>query len=400
MPDYRTMRELLRHARSIHADLVDLRRDLHRHPELAFREHRTAGRVLDALAPLGLRTRTGLGETGIAADLRTGDGPTVALRADMDALPITEENQVDYRSTSPGTMHACGHDAHTTMLVGAARILASAAGHGKLPGGTIRFLFQPAEEASDADNRSGAAHLIAAGALDGVSAIFALHVGPHLSAGKVFARPGPAMAGSDTFTAHVLGSGGHGAQPHTGVDAIVLAAHAVLAAQNAVARRISPMDHGVLTFGTVKGGTAENILADRVSLNGTLRYFDPAVRRLLRESLRQALAVADALGGGHELELRDGYPPTVNDDALTELALDAARDLLGPDSVRDARPMMGTEDFGILLGEAPGVLLWLGAAPADRPRELHRPDMDIDESVLPIGAAVLAELATRALARG
>lgn len=394
------MRDYLRQARGFEAELVEMRRDIHRHPELAFEEHRTAGVAADAVGRLGFQVRTGLGGTGVAADLRTGDGPTVALRADMDALPIGEAAGNDYRSITPGVMHACGHDAHTAMLIGAARLLAAAAREGELPSGTVRLLFQPAEERADDQNRSGASHLVAAGAMDGVSAVFALHVGPHLAAGKVLSRAGPIMAGSDTFTAHVHGSSSHGARPDAGVDAIVLAAHVVMAAQNAVSRRIAPLDSGVLTIGTIRGGTAENIVADHVSMDGTLRYFDPEVRLRLRESLAQALAVADALGGAHRLDLRDGYPPTVNDADMTAIALDAARGLIGPEATAEAEPMMGTEDFAILLGEAPGALLWLGAAPPDRPRELHRPDMDIDESVLSVGSAVLAACATRILERG
>ncbi len=392
------MRDFLHHARSIHADLVEMRRDIHRHPELSFHEERTAALAADAVEALGFDVRRGVGGHGVVAEIRSGSGGrVVALRADMDALPITEVNDVDYRSTVDGVMHACGHDAHTTMLVGAARLLADAREAGELPTGTVRLLFQPAEEAADAENRSGARHMIDQGAMDGVDALFALHVGPHLPAGKIFTREGGIMAGSDTFTAHILGSGSHGARPDAGRDAIVLAAHAVLAAQNAVARRISPMSSGVLTFGTVRGGTAENVIADRVSLDGTLRYFDPEVRKRLREALNEALAVADALGGAHELDLHEGYPPTLNDPELTRLAMDAARALLGEDGVWEAEAMMGTEDFAILLGEAPGALLWLGAAPDDSPRELHRPDMDIDEAVLPVGAAVLAACATAGL---
>jgi IAA-amino acid hydrolase len=393
------MRDFLDRARSFRSDLVEMRRDLHRHPELSFQERRTAERVARTLDGLGLRPRTGVGGTGVVAELGTGAGPIVALRADMDALPITESNDVDYRSATPGVMHACGHDAHTAMLLGAARLLAQAA-PSELPAGTVRFLFQPAEEASDEENLSGGARLVNEGVMDGVSAVFALHVGPHLPAGKILTRPGAIMAGSDTFTAHVLGSSSHGARPDAGVDAVVLAAHVILAAQNGVARRIGPMEEGVLSIGTVTGGTAENILAERVSMNGTIRYFDPDVRRRLRDALGRALAVADTLGGGHELDLRDGYPPTVNDPEMTELAMAAARAVLGPDGVWEAAPMMGAEDFGLMLREAPGALLWLGAAPPDRPRELHRPDMDIDEDVLPMGAAVLAGCALRALESG
>ncbi len=392
------MRDLLQQARDFSSDLVRLRRDLHRHPELSFHETRTAGIAADAVETLGFDTRRGVGGHGVVAEWSGGAGPTVALRADMDALPIAETNDVDYRSTEDGVMHACGHDAHTTMLVGAARLLAAAGEAGTLPAGTIRLLFQPAEEKADADNRSGATHLVDDGAMAGVDAVFGLHVGPHLPAGKVFTREGGIMAGSDTFTATVGGSASHGARPDRGVDAIVLAAQVVLAAQSAVARRISPMASGVLTIGTIRGGTAENIIADRVAMEGTLRYFDPEVRQRLRSALEDALRTADAQGGHHRLELREGYPPTLNDPAMTRLAADAAREVLGRDGVWDAEPMMGTEDFAILLDQAPGALLWLGAAPADRPRELHRPDMDIDESVLPIGAAVLASCAIGRLA--
>ena len=392
------MRDFLQHARSIHADLVAMRRDLHRHPELSFREERTAGVASDAVEAAGLTVRRGAGGTGVIAEVRNGDGPVVALRADMDALPIREANDVEYRSTVEGAMHACGHDAHTAMLVGAGRILADAARADALPPGTVRLLFQPAEEKSDADNRSGALHLLDAGAMDGVSAVFALHVGPHLPAGRIFTREGGIMAGSDTFTAHVLGESSHGARPDEGVDAVVLAAHVVLAAQNGVARRISPMQQGVLTIGTLSGGTAENVIADRVSMDGTLRYFDPQVRARLRAALESAMGVAEALGGKVELDLREGYPPTLNDPDMTRLAMDAARAVMGErDAVWEAEPMLGTEDFAYYLGKAPGALLWLGAAPKDRPRELHRPDMDIDENVLPIGAAVLAACAHRSL---
>jgi amidohydrolase len=392
------MRDFLERSRSFQADLVEIRRDLHRHPELSFRETRTAAAVARVLRDLGIEHRTGVGGTGVVAEVGTGAGRVVALRADMDALPITETNDVEYRSTHDGVMHACGHDAHTAMLLGAARLVADAAARGQLPAGTVRFLFQPAEERADEGNLSGASHMVAAGAMDGVSAAFALHMAPHLPTGTVHSRAGAIMAGSDTFTAHVLGSSSHGARPDAGVDAVVLAAHTVLAAQNAVARRIGPMDAGVLTIGRVRGGTAENVLADRVSLEGTLRYFDPRVRQRLRDALEQALAVADSLGGAHELDLRDGYPPTLNDPAMAALAMEAARELVGADGVREVEPMMTAEDFSILLGKAPGALLWLGASPPGRPRELHRPDMDIDESVLPIGAAVLAACAARALA--
>ncbi|HSH44956.1 MAG TPA: amidohydrolase, partial [Longimicrobiales bacterium] len=357
------MRDFLQHARSFHADLTEMRRDIHRHPELAFQETRTAGIAADALDTLGLHVTRGVGGTGVVAELRNGAGPVVVLRADMDALPVTEINETEYVSTVPGVMHACGHDAHVTMLLGAARLLNDAADAGDLPSGTVRFLFQPAEEKADEENRSGADHLVAAGAMHGVDAAFALHVAPHLPARRIYTREGGIMAGSDTFVAWVLGDSSHGARPDEGVDALVLAAHVVLAAQHGVARRISPMKSGVLTIGSIDGGTAENIIADRVRLEGTIRYFDPQVRERLRAALEAATRVAETMGGRVEMDLLEGYPPTINDPAMTRLAREATAAVLGDDGVADVEPMMATEDFAVLLRHAPGALLWLGAAP-------------------------------------
>lgn len=390
------MSPLLERANGFQAELVELRRDLHRHPELSFEETRTAAAAADRVEPLGYALRRGVGRTGIVAELANGRGPTIALRADMDALPIHEENDVPYRSTVPGVMHACGHDAHVAMLVGAARLLADARRRDELPAGTIRLLFQPSEEAADGENRSGAARMIEDGAMDRVDAVFGLHIGAHLPAGRVFIKPGALMAGSDSFTIDVHGVGAHAARPHEGVDAVVLAAHTVLACQSVVARRTSPMANGVLTIGSIDGGTAENVVAERVGMNGTVRYFDRDVRETLHRELERAAGVADALGGRARVDLRPGYPPVINDPAMTELARAAAADAIGADSVEEAEPMMGAEDFALLLGSAPGAFFWLGAA-LDPAREHHHPRFDIDERVLARGSAVLASCAIRAL---
>src|SRR5690554_6903015 len=230
------MTTLLEHATALQPKLTRLRRDIHRHPELGFRETRTAATAARHVAELGFTVRTGVGRTGVVAELTSGTGPTIALRADMDALPIHEENDVEYRSTVPGVMHACGHDAHVAILIGAARLLADARERGELPAGTIRLLFQPAEEDSDAENKSGATRMIEDGAMHGVDAVFGLHVGAHLPAGTLFTCPGPIMGGTDSFTATIRGRSAHAARPEEGVDAVVLAAHAILACQNAVAR--------------------------------------------------------------------------------------------------------------------------------------------------------------------
>jgi amidohydrolase len=385
---------LLEQAQRFADDLTALRRDLHRYPELSFQEHRTASVIALRLTELGYRVRTGVGRTGLVADIGKGE-PVVALRADMDALPIHEQNDHDYVSTVPGVMHACGHDAHVSMLTGAARLLAEAAQNDRLSG-TVRLLFQPSEEASDEHNKSGAMRMIEEGAMQDVRAIFGLHIGAHLETGKAFIQPGSYMAGTDTFVLDVRGKAAHAARPHEGVDAIVLAAHVILACQNIVARRLSPLHAGVLSIGMVQGGVAENVLAERVQLRGTMRYYDAAVRRTIHQELRATLTVAHALGGAATIELREGYPAVVNDDAITAVAQRAAVKLLGPAAVVPYEPMMTAEDFAYFAQVAPGCFFWLGAA-LDPPREHHQPTFDIDESVLPLGAALLAACALQFL---
>ena len=386
------MTSLLERARGLQSELTELRRDFHRHPELSFREQRTAGVVAERLGALGLAPRTGVGRTGVVAEIGSGT-PIVALRADMDALPIQETGDADYRSTVPGVMHACGHDAHMTMLLGAARILRDALEPGR---GTVRLLFQPSEEASDEDNKSGATRMIEDGALDGVSAIFGLHVAAHMESGRVFLRPGPLMAGSDIIHVTVEGESSHAGRPHEGIDAILLAAQGVTACQANLARRISPFETGVLSIGTIHGGSAENILADRVQMSGTIRYFTEAGRARLHDILRSSFGVAEAQGGRARVDIVPNYPPVVNDERMTEVARAAVTDALGADALRVPEPFMWAEDFSILLRETPGAFFMLGAA-LDPPREHHHPRFDIDERVLPIGAAALAACALRAL---
>ena len=392
------MSTILERAAALAPALVALRRDLHRHPELAFHELRTAATAAARLEELGYRLRRNVGITGVVAELPgAGPGPTVALRTDLDALPIQEANDVEYRSTVPGVMHACGHDAHVSMMVGAATVLADLRAAGELPGGTVRLLLQPSEESADEENKSGAVRMVEDGAMAGVDAVFGLHIGAHLGAGKFYlVQPGPIMAGTDTFRAHIRGQSAHAARPNEGIDAIVLAAHVVLAAQNAVARRISPLEQGVLTIGQVSGGQAENILADDVVLRGTLRYFVPGVRQAIQHELRRAVAVADTLGGRGELELRPGYPPVVNDAHMAGVAHDAIAAAVGADAFGELEPWMGAEDFAMLLQQAPGCFFWLGAA-LPEPREHHHPRFDVDERVLPLGAAALAACAVHAL---
>ena len=391
------VQSLLDRAAAFEADLVQLRRHFHAHPELAFGEVKTAEECARRVEALGYTVRRGVGITGVVAELRNGEGPTIALRADMDALPIQEENDVDYRSTVSGVMHACGHDTHMTMLIGAARLLKQAFDEGKLPAGTIRLLFQPSEESSDEENKSGARRMIEDGALEGVNAVFGLHIGAHLPAGKFHVSTGPVMAGTDTFTVTIKGKSAHAARAYEGIDAIVLAAHVITACQTVVSRRISPFDEGVLSIGMISGGVAENVVADRVTLKGTLRYFEDHVRTTIRDELANACEVADALGGKSELKLRDGYPPVVNDGAMTALSIQALEQTIGLESIVQFDPMMGAEDFALMLQHAPGTFIWLGGA-LKRPREHHHPEFDVDERVLVKGAAALAAIGMTALA--
>jgi amidohydrolase len=388
------MTSLLERARAFEHDLIALRRDLHRHPELGFAEHRTAAIAADRVEALGFRVRRGVGRTGVVAEVGSGS-PVIALRADMDALAITEVSDADYRSTVHGVMHACGHDAHVSMLVGAARLLAEADRAGGLKG-TVRLLFQPSEEASDAEGLSGASRMVEDGAMAGVSAVFGLHIGAHLPAGRAYISAGAIMAGSDLFTAVVHGRSSHAGRPHEGIDAIVLAAHAILACQVGAARRLSPQQEGTLSIGTISGGFAENVLAESVSVRGTIRYFEPAVRDVLNDALHRGFNVAETLGGRVEIRTKEGYPPVVNDPTAAAVAEAAGRTVLGAGGVVPFERWMGAEDFAILAAQAPGCFIWLGAA-LEPPREHHHPAFDIDERALAQGAATLAACALHAL---
>ncbi len=390
--------ELLSKAETLAPELIEIRRDIHANPELSFQETRTAALVSDRLKQLGYEVRTGVGGTGCIGELHTGPGRTIALRADMDALPIREANDVPYRSRNDGVMHACGHDAHVACLLGAAQLLAESAKAGSLPAGRLRLLFQPSEETTDAENVGGAKRMIGDGAMEGVDAVIGLHVASESPVGQVLFREGPLMAGNDTLLATITGVNAHAALPHEGLDAIMLASQVLMAVQTIVARRIDPLQPAVITFGKIAGGTAENILAAEVQLEGTLRYFNPDVRDGLHDELRRAFAVADTLGGRGRLEIRDGNPPVINDPKLNKLVRAAALSVVGQANVGVADLIMGAEDFAHLAQEASGCFFWLGARIDDDPRSHHSPRFDIDESCLPRGAAVLAAAAHKALA--
>ncbi len=390
--------DLLERARILAPRLVEIRRDLHRHPELSFQEVRTSELAAREVEAAGFIVRRGIARTGVVAELVHGEGPTVAIRADMDALPIQERSGAPYASEVEGVMHACGHDFHTAGLVGVSQLLSGMLEEGSLPTGRFRLLFQPSEEGCDVEGKSGAMRMVEEGAMEGVDAVVGLHVGAHLPAGKVFLREGPFFAGSDEIVVTVGGRSAHAARPHEGVDAIALAALGVVAAQQVVSRGISPAANGVLSFGTVHGGSAMNVIADKVVLGGTLRYFDSAVRERIRERVTQAFKSVEAMGATCEVRFHGGYPPVVNDSTITTWMREAISPLLGSDGFLDLEPSMEAEDFAFLARAAPGAFLWLGAA-LPQPRRHHNPDFDVDEGVLPLAAAILARSAAHIASR-
>ncbi len=379
--------EVLAAAREILPWMVEIRRDLHQHPELGLEEHRTAARVQAILDQLGVEHQDGVGGTGVLGTIpgRAG-GRAVALRADLDALPIQDAKDVPYTSRVAGKMHACGHDVHTTVVLGAARILTGL--EGELPG-TVRLLFQPAEETV-----GGAQLLIEGGALDDppVAAVFGLHVEPDVDAGRFEVRYGQRNASSDAVMLTIHGKSGHGAYPADTVDAIVVAAQVVSALQTVVSRNVDARDAAVVSFGTIQGGSIGNVVANRVELAGTVRCLDQAIReRVLRRVRETAEGVASALGGRAEVDIEPSYPPLVNHDAMVDVVRANAARLVGEDDVLvKLRPNMGVEDFAYYLERVPGAFFSLGVRNEARGivHTVHHELFDVDESAMALGVAV------------
>ncbi len=345
---------------------------------------------------LGFSVRTGIGQTGVLAELHNGEGPVIALRADMDALPIREANTHEFVSQNAGVMHACGHDGHVAGLIGAARILAEEKDSGRLPAGTVRFLFQPSEESTDNEGKSGAMRMVEEGVMEGVDAVVGLHLGGPLPTGKIFFASGPIMAGAAEVHIDVLGKSSHAGMPEAGVDALVLAARGVVAAQDAAPENRSPVEDGLISFGQISGGTATNVLADHVAIHGTMRFFSEETRDRLRRRLDEAFGVLVESGAEVRIDVETGILPVINDERVTASVRAAAIDLVGEDAVLPIEPMTLAEDFSFLANEAPGTFFWVGAA-LPRPRMHHEADFDIDEAALPLGAATLAAGAIRLL---
>ncbi len=389
---------MLDRAHALANELVRLRRDIHAHPELGFQETRTAALVADTLGEIGgITIRTGVARTGVVGDLGDANGPTIAIRADMDALPIVEATAHGFASANPGVMHACGHDAHTAMLLGAAHLLRERFTVEGLRG-RVRFVFQPSEEACDREGKSGGLRMVEEGVMAEVDAVIALHVDSMLPFGQVCIRSGWTSAAVDDFAGVLLGSGGHGASPHEGSDPVFMLIPVLTALYGIKARRIDPVEPGILSVGVVRGGQATNVIPSEVELQGTLRSYSPRVRELLIAEVERAFAVSRAYGGDYRLTVQHGYPAGWNDERVAGWLEQVAGTFLGERAFDHSAPGLGAEDFAYMCQQVPGAMLMLGAAIGDGvARAHHTPIFDIDERCLPIGAAILAETAVRFL---
>lgn len=387
--------EILERIGTFHAELTEWRRDIHAHPELGFKEQRTADLVADKLSGFGIEVHRGLGKTGVVGRLRVGNSPrTIGLRADMDCLPILEANTFAHRSRHEGRMHACGHDGHTTMLLGAARYLAQSRNFD----GTVHFIFQPAEE-----GLGGAEAMVKDGLFEEFpcEVIFGMHNRPGLAVGKFQIRPGAMMAGGAFFDIAITGRGAHGARPEAGVDPVVAASHITTALQSIVARNVRPVDTAVVSVTQIHAGHAYNVIPEKVALGGTVRCFSHTTMDLIEQRMRQiADGVAAGLGASASLDFRRLFPALVNDADETRFIADTAAELVGEDNVnRQAGVVMASEDFSYMLERVPGAYIQIGNGDGEGGCEVHNPGYDFNDAAIPYGAALFGRLVERRLAR-
>jgi hippurate hydrolase len=378
-----------------HTTLTAWRHDIHAHPELGFEEQRTADLVAAKLTEFGIEVHRAVGKTGVVGVLRVGNSHrSIGLRADMDALPILEANKFDHRSRNDGRMHACGHDGHTTMLLGAARHLAET----RRFDGTINFIFQPAEE-----GLGGADAMIKDGLFERFpcDAVFGMHNRPGLPVGKFSIRPGAMMAGGAYFDIAVTGKGAHGARPESGVDSVLVAAHIATALQSIVARNVKPTDTAVLSVTQIHGGDAYNVIPQQAVLRGTARAFRRETLSLIEQNMtRIATGVASGFGATAVVDFRVIFAPLVNDTTETAFIADTAAELVGAENVnRDGNLVMASEDFSFMLEKRPGAYIQIGNGDGEGACEVHNPSYDFNDAILPLGASLFVRLAEKKLAR-
>ncbi|MFB0565221.1 MAG: M20 family metallopeptidase [Candidatus Aminicenantaceae bacterium] len=378
--------ELRKEVKAINGKLIEWRRDFHRHPEIAYQEHRTSSVIRKFLETLNIPVKP-FAETGLRGILEgIPGGKTVALRADMDALPLKEEGEREYISENPEACHACAHDGHMAILMGVAQLLTKKKDKFK---GKVVFLFQPSEERIP----GGAKKMIEEGALKGVDAIFGLHLWQPLPSGTIGIVKGAMMAAPDQFSLRVIGKGGHGSMPQTTVDPILVASHLVVNLQSIVSRNVDPLKSAVVSLGTIEGGTINNIIPCEVTLSGTVRTFDPELRGFMEERVREIVErTCHTFGATSEFKYERGYPPLINDDAMADLVLDVANKTLGEESIKKIDPVMGGEDFAYFLQKVPGAFLFFGMGDGmEFPH--HHPGFDLDERALPQAALFMTSLA-------
>jgi len=373
--------------KDIEKNIIDWRRDFHQYPELGFDEHRTSKIIGEALKEMGLAPQMNVGKTGVTADLTFGEGPTIALRADMDALPMQETSGLDFSSKHDGVMHACGHDGHMAMLLGAAKVLTQ---NGDSFNGTVRFIFQPAEEGA-----GGARYMIEDGCLDGVDEIYGIHVWNYQPVGEVGITDGPVLAAADMFEINIKGIGGHGAAPQGTIDAVVVASHLVQALQTIVSRNTNPLESTVVTIGTISGGHNFNIIADEVTLSGTARAYTEENRNLIKTRMAEIIdGVAKTFAAEISFYYEDGYPPTINHTDPANKVLKAAERVVGE---KAGMPYlsMGGEDFSYYLQKIPGCFFFVGSAPNDQKlfeTPHHCSHFTMDERALLVGPSIYLNL--------
>lgn len=375
------------------AELTDWRRHIHAHPELAFEETQTVAFVAEKLRSFGIEVVEGIAGTGVVGTLQRGGGNrSIGLRADLDALPIVEANDFEHRSTQPGVMHACGHDGHTTMLLGAAAYLAAS----DTFSGTVHFIFQPAEE-----NEGGARAMVEAGLFEQfpMEAVYGMHNIPGIPVGEFAVKPGPMMAAFDIFDITVRGRGGHAAIPQQTVDPVLIGTKIVEALQTLVAREINPQEPAVLSVTQFHGGDAYNVIPDQVSISGCTRCFSTRVQAQFEQSIeRVACGIASGFGAEIEFSYERRYPPTVNSPTETESAAEAAIAVSGATAVNRApKPSMGSEDFAYMLQEKPGCYIWIGNGDGEGSCMIHNPGYDFNDEILPIGASYWSALVAQLL---
>jgi amidohydrolase len=378
-----------------HDEMTGWRRDIHAHPELGFEETRTSDLVAQKLQEFGIEVTRGVGKTGLVGRLRAGNSPrAVGLRADMDCLPILEANSFDHRSQHSGKMHACGHDGHTTMLLGAAQYLAAT----KNFDGTVHFIFQPAEE-----GLGGADAMLKDGLFERFpcDAIFGMHNRPGLAIGKFQIRPGPMMAGGAFFDIHVTGVGAHGARPEAGIDPVIVGAHIATALQTIVSRNVRPADTAVVSITQIHGGDAYNVIPEKAVLRGTARCFTDTVMKLVEDRMRGiAEGVAGGFGATAELDFRTLFPPLVNHADEAQFIADCAADVVGEANInRNSNPVMASEDFAIMLKSVPGAYIQIGNGEGEGGCEVHNPGYDFNDAALPYGSSLFVKLVEKRLDR-